>query len=69
MNDTAKEQIKLELTDLGIEAGKIAIDKIFNIISIVVEDSENKIDDAFLPLLLQIKPLVLKYLESKTSND
>lgn len=68
MNIEAKEAIKAELQDLGLEAGKIAVDKIFNIIKIAVEDSETKIDDMFLPLLQQVRPLVLKYLESK-KND
>ena len=54
-----KEETKERLKDLGLEYAEIltetTIDALFEIIEILVQDSDNKIDDMILPALPTLK--------------
>lgn len=52
-----------ELKDLGLQGlediSKQSVNLIFKAIEVIIKNSENKIDDAFLPFLMLIKEKIL----------
>ena len=63
LSDEAKEKIKAELLKTGEAISREAIDLTFNIIEIVIKDTENKFDDTVLPFLPSLKDFVLSYID------
>ena len=63
-----KEETKQRLKDLGLEYAEIltetTIDALFEIIEILVQDSDNKIDDMILPALPTLKLKLLELAEN-----
>lgn len=63
-----KEETKERLKDLGLEYAEIltetTIDALFEIIEILVQDSDNKIDDMILPALPTLKLKLLELAEN-----
>ena len=63
-----KEETKQRLKDLGLEYAEIltetTIDALFEIIEILVQDSDNKIDDMILPALPTLKSKLLELAEN-----
>lgn len=63
LTEDAKAQIKAELLKCGEEVAKDAVDTIFDLIEIVVKDTDNKIDDTVLLALPAIRKYVDKLLD------
>ena len=61
MTDEMKNKIKNVSLDYGEQGTKLAINYVFDLIKVVVEETENKVDDTFLPILLSLKPIVESY--------
>lgn len=63
-----QEQTKQKIKDLGLEGlenlSEVGIETVFAIIEVVITDSENKIDDMFLPVLPLIKTKVLEVVDN-----
>ncbi len=59
MNDEMKEALKDVSLNYGEKAAELAIEFVFEIINKAAEISENKIDDAFMPILNTLKPVAL----------
>lgn len=64
----ALEQLKRELLKCGELEARTAIDTIFNLIEIIVKDTENKFDDVILLATPRIKECVLQLID-KISED
>ena len=61
------EEIKKELKDLGLEhlelITKETVEAVFKAIQLIVEDTENKVDDMIIPALPFLKEKVLEYVD------
>lgn len=64
ITEDAKEEIKNKLLATGEKVSKDTAEFLFNLIEIVIKDTENKIDDAVLVFLPQIKEYVFKLLDN-----
>ena len=53
------EEMKKVALKYGEEVAKQAIEFAFELINVAAEQSENKLDDAFVPALNSLKPLAL----------
>lgn len=58
-----KEELKQVALKYGEKGAELAIDFVFELINVAVAESENKIDDAFLPALNSLKPFTLALAE------
>lgn len=63
MSEDAKAKIKARLLKTGEIVSKDAADMIFDLIEIVIKDSENKIDDMVLTFMPKIKEYVMQLLD------
>lgn len=63
-----KEETKEKLKQLGLEYAEIltetTVDALFEIIDVLVQDSENKLDDMILPALPTLKSKLLELVEN-----
>lgn len=63
-----KEETKEKLKQLGLEYAEIltetTVDALFEIIDVLVQDSENKLDDLILPALPTLKSKLLELVEN-----
>lgn len=62
-----KEETKEQLKGLGLETletiSKEGVESLFKVIEIIVQDTDNKIDDMILPVLPVIKAKLLELVE------
>lgn len=68
MSEELKPKITAKLLKLAENVSKDTVDVLFEIADIVVDDTENKIDDMVKPFLPKIKEAILVYIE-KISQD
>lgn len=61
MSNEMKNRVKDLSLNYGEQGTKLAINYVFDLLKVVIEETENKIDDAFLPTLLSLKPIVIAY--------
>lgn len=63
-----KEETKEKLKQLGLEYAEIltetTVNALFEIIDVLVQDSENKLDDMILPALPTLKSKLLELVEN-----
>lgn len=68
-----EEEMKTALKDVslnyGEKAAELAVEFVFELINRAAETSENKIDDAFMPTLNTLKPVVLARAEQIYKGD
>lgn len=64
-----KEELKQVALKYGEKGTELAIDFVFELINVAVVESENKIDDAFLPTLNSLKPFALSLAEKIYKED
>lgn len=57
------EKLKQVALKYGEDGAKLAIELVFELINVAAEQSENKLDDAFVPALNSLKPLALNLAE------
>lgn len=69
MEEEMKEALKDVSLNYGEKAAELAIDFVFELINRAAETSENKIDDAFMPTLNTLKPVVLARAEQIYKGD
>lgn len=62
-NDKMKEELKDVALKYGEKGAELAIDFVFELINVAVIESENKLDDAFLPTLNSLKPIAMALAE------
>lgn len=58
-----KEELKQVALKYGEEGAELAIEFVFELVNVAVKESENKIDDAFLPTFNSLKPVALTLAE------
>ena len=63
LTDDAKLKIRKELLKTGEVVSKDAITMIFDLIEIVVKDTDNKIDDVVLTFMPKVKDYVMQLLD------
>jgi len=63
MSEELKPQITAKLLKLAENVSKDTVDVLFEIADIVIDDTENKIDDVVKPFLPKIKEAVLAYID------
>lgn len=64
-----KEELKQVALKYGEQGAELAIEFVFELVNVAVEQSENKIDDAFLPTLNSLKPFALSLAEKIYKED
>lgn len=64
-----KEELKQVALKYGEKGAELAIDFVFELINVAAEESENKLDDAFLPTLNSLKPIALGLAEKIHKED
>ena len=64
-----KDEIKAELLNLGENVATDAVDSVFKIIELVIKDSKNMFDDMLLPVIPQLKKVVMEYVEDIDKAD
>ena len=64
-----KEELKQVALKYGEKGAELAIDFVFELINVAAEESENKLDDAFLPTLNSLKPIALGLAEKIYNED
>ena len=64
-----KEELKQVALKYGEKGAELAIDFVFELINVAAEESENKLDDAFLPTLNSLKPITLGLAEKIYKED
>lgn len=64
-----KEELKQVALKYGEKGAELAIDFVFELINVAAEESENKLDDAFLPTLNSLKPIALGLAEKIYKED
>ena len=64
-----KEELKAVALEYGEKGAELAIEFAFKLINVAVQESENKIDDAFLPTLNSLKPFALSLAEKIYKED
>lgn len=69
MSDELKDGIKAELLALGEETAAAAVEHAFNIIELVIKDTDNKFDDLLLPIMPKLKEVVLSYVDKIDPNN
>lgn len=57
------EELKEVALKYGEKGAELAVDFVFELINVAVVESENKIDDAFLPTLNSLKPIAMALAE------
>lgn len=63
MKEDTKQKLKQEGLKYAETLTTESVECIFNLINIIIEDSENKIDDMFLSILSTLKSIVLQYVD------
>ena len=64
-----KEELKNVALKYGEQGAELAIEFAFELLNVAVKESENKIDDAFLPTLNSLKPFALSLAEQIYKED
>lgn len=64
-----KEELKNVALKYGEQGAELAIEFAFELLNVAVKESENKIDDAFLPTLNALKPYALALAEKIYKED
>lgn len=64
-----KDEIKAELLNLGENVATDSVNSVFKIIELVIKDSANKFDDMLLPVIPQLKKVVMEYVEDIDKAD
>ena len=63
LTDDAKAEIRKRLLKTGEIVSKDAVDMIFDLIEIVVKDTDNKIDDVVITFMPKVKDYVMQLLD------
>lgn len=69
MEQEMKDALKEISLMYGEKAAELAIEFAFELIEKAIDISENKIDDAFKPALLALKPIAMKLAEDIYKGD
>lgn len=64
-----KDELKNVALKYGEKGAELAIDFVFELINVAAAQSENKLDDAFLPTLNALKPYALSLAEKIYKED
>lgn len=64
-----KEELKNVALKYSEQGAELAIEFAFELLNVAVKESENKIDDAFLPTLNSLKPFALALAEKIYKED
>ena len=64
MDENTKNKLKKEGLEYAEKITKESVECIFNLIEIIIKDSQNKIDDLFLGILNPLKALVIEYVDN-----
>ena len=64
-----KDELKNVALEYGETGAELAVEFVFALLKVAVEQSENKIDDAFLPTLNSLKPFALSLAEQIYKED
>lgn len=63
MEDNTKQKLKQEGLKYAETLTAESVDCIFNLLEIIIKDSENKIDDMLLSVLEPLKAIILQYVD------
>ena len=69
MDNVMKDALKNVSLNYGEKAAELVIEFVFELINKAAEVSENKLDDAFMPLLNSLKPKALELAEMIYKGD
>lgn len=69
MDNVMKDALKDVSLNYGEKAAELAIEFVFELIKKTAEVSENKLDDAFMPVLNSLKPKALELAEMIYKGD
>ncbi len=69
MDNLMKDALKDVSLNYGEKAAELAIEFVFELIKKAAEVSENKLDDAFMPVLNSLKPKALELAEMIYRGD
>lgn len=62
-----KEETKEKLKEIGLKYAETlsaeAVEALFEIIHVLIQDSETKVDDMFLPAIDSLKPIILEFVD------
>lgn len=61
MNEETKQKLKEEGLNLAEKVVTEAVNCVFNIITVIIKDSKNQVDDMLLPMIGKAKEIVLEY--------
>lgn len=63
INDETKEKLK----EIGLKYAETisaeVVEALFEIINVLIKDSDTKIDDMFLPAIESLKPIILEFVD------
>ena len=63
MEENTKQKLKQEGLKYSETLTAESVDCIFNLLEIIIKDSENKIDDMLLSVLEPLKAIILQYVD------
>lgn len=69
MKDEAKQQVRKIALNLAENVGEQAVEAVFEIIEVVINDSDNKIDDVALAFIPKVKEKVLELVSKINKED
>lgn len=69
MDNVMKDALKDVSLNYGEKAAELVIEFVFELINKAAEVSENKLDDAFMPVLNSLKPKALELAEMIYKGD
>lgn len=69
MNEEMKQALKQELLNLAEQVTEDTVNSVFRMAEIAIQISENKIDDAFLPVLAPTKELIMGFVDKIDGAD
>lgn len=63
INDETKEKLKAIGLKYAETISAEAVEALFEIINVLIADSDTKIDDMFLPAIESLKPIILEFVD------
>lgn len=69
MKEEAKKEVRAIALDLAETVGEHAVEAVFKIVEVVINDTDNKIDDVALQFMPKIKEKVLELVQKINKED
>lgn len=69
MEETMKTELRQELLNLAENLTEEAVNSVFRMAEILIRLSDNKVDDALIPVLEPAKNFILKYVDKINGQE